>query len=318
MNVAITGANGFLGAYLAQEFLNAGFNVIALVRKNADCESLSEHPFLNIEAIDYQSHLTDQFVSFRKKYDELTYLIHNAGVTISLDRWEYFLVNTKLTQDLVEALEKSKWLPKENKLIYVSSMAAQGPFGIDQPVSNYGKSKKDAEEIIKKGFFPFLMLRPTGIYGAGDVAFLPLFKLAARGFYPLTSSEQKMSMIHAKDLARIIREEADKSVGIIHTNDGNTYLHKDFIEALQQVIGKKIRKLPMPSLVSKISLGLSDLWHRSIKRRPGLTLEKFQEISMDWHLHENPNLLFSKIPCNISLEEGFKDAYHYYKTKSLL
>ncbi|MEM6735616.1 MAG: NAD(P)-dependent oxidoreductase [Bacteroidota bacterium] len=318
MNVAITGANGFLGSYLTQEFLEAGFTVIALVRKSANCESLSKHPSLHIEAIDYKSNLTDQFLSLRKKYGKLTYMIHNAGVTVSLSSMEYFLVNTKLTQNLIGALEKSEWLPKENKLIYVSSMAAQGPFGIDKPVSNYGRSKKDAEEIIRKGLFPFLMFRPTGVYGARDIAFLPLFKLANRGLYPLMSSEQKMSMIHAKDLARIIREEAYKSVGIIHANDGNTYFHKDFIEALKQVTGKKIKKLPISPLVSKISLGLSDLLHRSLKRRPGLTLEKFQEISMDWHLHENPNLLFSNIPCNISLEEGFKDTYHYYKTKSML
>ena len=125
-------------------------------------------------------------------------------------------------------------------------------------------------------------------------------------------------MIHAKDLAKIIALEAGKANGILHANDGNTYLHKDFIEILQKATGKKLIKIPTPPWISKLSLGLSDIWHRIIKKRPGLTLEKFQEISMDWHLHEDPELKFSKIPCEISLEEGFRDAYIFYKNKNLL
>lgn len=187
-----------------------------------------------------------------------------------------------------------------------------------KPVSNYGRSKLEAEEVVEKSGFPYVMFRPTGIYGAGDVAFLPLFKLASRGLYPLTSNKQKMSMIHAKDLAHLIVKESANAEGIIHTNDGHTYLHQDFIDTLQKVTGKKIRKIPTPTWVSKFSLGLSDLWHRVIKKRPGLTLEKFQEISMDWHLHEDSALRFSKVPCEISLEEGFQDAYNFYTSKKLV
>lgn len=318
MKVAITGANGFLGSYIVKEFLNEGFSVVALVRKSANCELLPEHDSLSIENLNYTSDLKGQFQSLKEKHGELTYFIHNAGVTVSLDNDEYFRINVGLTKSLIEALGKSEWLPKSNKLIAVSSMAAQGPFGVGEPVSNYGRSKLEAEKIIEKAGYPYVMFRPTGIYGAGDVAFLPLFSLASKGLYPLPSDKQKMSMIHAKDLARIIVKEAPEAIGILHTNDGNTYLHQDFIDALKKVTGKKIRKMPTPKWLSKISLGLSDVWHKVIKKRPGLTLEKFQEISMDWHLHEDPNLKFSEIPCGISLEEGFKDAYNYYKNKNLL
>lgn len=318
MNVAITGANGFLGSYIVKEFLDSGYTVIALVRKGANLELLPDNASLKIENIQYQQDLSEQLSSLKSKYGELTYFIHNAGVTVSLDNEEYFKINGGLTQKILDALVQSGWLPTSSKLIYVSSMAAQGPFGVGKPVSNYGRSKREGEKVIAKGPYPYLMPRPTGIYGAGDVAFLPLFKLASKGLYPLTNKKQKVSMIHAKDLARIIREEANSSEGIIHTNDGNTYLHDDFIRELQEVTGKKIRKIPTPTWLSKISLGLSDIWHRIIKKRPGLTLEKFQEISMDWHLHEDPALTFSKIPAKISLKEGFQDAYNYYKTKNLL
>lgn len=318
MKVAITGANGFLGSYIVKAFLEEGYQVIGLVRKSSNCDLLPNHSSLTLEYIDYHSELPAQFESLEAKHGELTFFIHNAGVTVSLDNDEYFRINVGLTEKIINALSESTWLPKKEKLIYVSSMAANGPIHINTPVSNYGQSKLDSEKVIANSGYPFLMLRPTGIYGAGDVAFLPLFKLAARGLYPLTNAAQKMSMIHAKDLANIIVKEADRSTGILHANDGNTYLHQDFMEALQEVTGKKIRKMPTPKWISKLSLGLSDIWHKIINKRPGLTLEKFQEISMDWHLHEDPKIEFSKIPSKISLKDGFRDAFDFYKKNQLL
>lgn len=318
MNVAITGANGFLGAYIVKEFLDAGYKVIALVRESANREMLVVHDALTIEDIDYSSDIEKQFQALKQSHGELTYFVHNAGVTVSLDNDEYFRINVGLAKTITQGLNSSLWLPKKHKLINISSMAAQGPFGVSRPVSNYGRSKLDAEKVIESSGFPYLMIRPTGIYGAGDVAFLPLFKLASKGLYPLTSATQKMSMIHARDLAKIIVLEAKETTGIIHANDSTTYLHEHFITALKKVTGKKIYKIPTPKWVSKLSLGLSDIWHRLLNKRPGLTLEKFQEITMDWNLHEDRDLKFSKVSCETSLEEGFRDAYNFYKNKKLL
>lgn len=318
MKIAITGANGFLGGYIVKEFLSRGYDVIALVRKSANCEMLPDHESLSIECVNYTENLTTQFDKLKEKYGTLTYFIHNAGVTVSLVNEEYFKINVGLTAQVLSALEKTNWLPKSSKLLYVSSMAAQGPFGADEPVSNYGRSKLAAEQEVINSGFNYLIFRPTGIYGAGDVAFLPLFKLAVKGIYPLTSDKQKVSMIHAKDLAKIIAVEAPTKQGILHTNDGNTYLHSDFILALKAATGKNIIKIPTPAWISKISLGLSDIWHRMLNKRPGLTLEKFQEISMDWHLHENSALPFSDVPCEITLEQGFINAYDFYKHKKWL
>lgn len=316
MKIAITGANGFLGSYLVQEFLHKGFEVIALVRPSANISTLPEEDNLSIESVDYKLPLSDQIEQLKSKHGALDYFLHNAGVTVSLDKSEYFEINTNLTQKLVAAIQRQNWL--EGKFIQLSSFAAQGPMGINHPVSIYGESKLRAEKFVIDSSFEHLIVRPTGIYGAGDYAFLPLFKMASKGLYPLTNKYQKMSMIHAQDLARIIVDEATKSQGVIHVNDGKTYLHDDFVNALQKAVNKKIQKIPLPAWITKISLGLSDIWHTLIRKRPGLTREKFQEISMDWNLQENENLEFSNIPPQISLEEGFRDAYEFYKTKKLL
>ncbi|MFK7951611.1 MAG: NAD-dependent epimerase/dehydratase family protein [Ekhidna sp.] len=318
MKVAITGANGFLGTHLVNKCLSSGFQVIALVRKGANCSSLPiDNPQLSTFYINYSKNLTSQLEELRIDTGFIQYVIHNAGLTVSLDKNEYFQINTFLTEKVLSSIKESKILSDEGKFIYISSYAAHGPSGIGEPVSYYGESKKEAEKLVLKSDIPHLIFRPTAIYGGGDYAFLPLFKAAKRGLYPITSSKQKMSMIHGADLAAMVIEEMPAKTGVIFANDGHTYLHQDFIEILEGIFERKIFKVPVPAFLSKISLGLSDLWHSLIKKRPGLTLEKFKEISQDWDLHERA-LLHSNIKARYSLKEGFADAYQFYKSKRLL
>lgn len=318
MKIALTGANGFLGSYIAKAYLNDGYEVIALVRASADCSSLPTDKKLSIEHIDYRQPLDDQFKTLKAKHGEIEQFIHNAGVTVSLDPSEYFQINTDLTGSIVATVNTNQWLSKTGKLVYVSSLTAQGPAGIGKPVSQYGESKLQAEKFFQQSTYPHLIIRPTAIYGAGDYAFLPLLKGAQSRIYPMVNKRQKMSMIHGSDLAKMILEESKRSQGILHATDGVTYMHDDFVRILTKVVGKKIFKVPVPAWASRSLLGLSDIWHNLISKRPGLTKEKFQEITMDWDQHDGQELLFSKVPCEMSLEEGFKDAYDFYKTKKLL
>lgn len=318
MKVALTGSNGFLGSHIVSAFLADGHEVIALVRPSADTSTLSAHEKLTIEEVDYRNNLGQQFANFKERVGELDLFIHNAGVTVSLNPKEYFEINTDLTREIVKAVEACHWVSNSGKLVHVSSLTAQGPIGINKPVSKYGESKLRGESFFKESKYEHLIVRPTAIYGAGDYAFLPLIKGANGKVYPLTNSQQKMSMIHGKDLANMILKESKSSTGTLHAADGKTYLHSDFVAALSKVLDKKIYTIPVPAVLSKLILGLSDVWHRLISKRPSITKEKFLEISMDWNQHEYGEIPYSKVPCKISLEEGFKDAYDFYRAKKLI
>lgn len=318
MKVAITGANGFLGSHLVQKCLLEGMQTHAIVRKGANCKSIKlDNPLLSIHPIDYSVALTDQLKELYSEIGDIDFVIHNAGLTVSLQKDEYFDVNTTLTGKLLNSIKESSILNKTGKFIYISSYAAHGPNGINHPVSFYGESKKQAEELVKSSGITHLIFRPTAVYGAGDYAFLPLFKAAKSGIYPVTGFNQKMTMIHGSDLAKTIVGEMPKSVGTIYVNDGNTYLHQDFMNALEEVLNRKIRKILIPRLLSKASLGLADIWYKIVNKRPSITLEKFEEITQDWNLHET-ELPHSNIPANFSLKSGFEDALAFYQENKLL
>src|SRR3989339_713068 len=93
--------------------------------------------------------------------------------------------------------------------ISVSSISARGPnpdsyhFSGIGPVSHYGKSKKEAEEMLlsKERAFPIVIVRPPIVYGPSDRETLRFFQLFKSGFFPVFSRSLKLSFIHVEDLA---------------------------------------------------------------------------------------------------------------------
>lgn len=317
MKVAITGANGFLGRYLVDAFVEDGNETIALVRNASSLANLTENPLLRVHQIDYAS-IAEEIEELTKVVGQIDLFIHNAGVTTSLHIQEYFEVNVSLTKQLLHSLKNTSLLSGNGKFIHISSYAAHGPSNEKNPISSYGQSKKEAEALVKQSGLPFLIVRPTAIYGAGDLAFLALFKSVKKGVYPLVKPAQKMSMIHARDLSSTIKKEADNLQGILHVSDGNTYSHDDFRKAFSEALEVRIRFWRIPSFLAKSSLWFSDRWHSLIGRRPTVTLEKFNEISQDWDLHGDSKLHHAQVSNALTLKQGFENAYAFYQENHLI
>ena len=323
MKIAITGANGFLGSHLVNSCLACGHETIALVRSGANLSRLQEDKRLIIRTINYQSsqELKNSIRKLKNEFDSFECIIHNAGLTVSTDSNEYYRVNVGLTELLLKETSSFGLLHKQGNWIQISSYAAHGPENHNLPVSSYGKSKRDAESIVEKSGYDYQIYRPTGIYGSGDLAFLPLFQTAKFGIYPLLAPiDQKISMIHGYDVAfNIVKNiQGFKKQRIIHLSDGKIYSHQDFKRAIEQAMNKKLKMISIPNHLVGGWLRLSDFISKKTKMHPGVTLEKFHEISQNWNLKENKDLFHPELDCRYDLFSGFKEAYQYYKSVNLL
>ena len=120
----------------------------------------------------------------RTRFDGADAVVHLAGVVSALREQDYIAANVDGTRAVAEAA-RAAGVP----LIHISSLAAAGPAppraprsedDPPAPINAYGRSKLDGERAVAAvDGLRWTMLRPGVVYGPGDRALLPLFKLRA-------------------------------------------------------------------------------------------------------------------------------------------
>lgn len=176
--VFITGATGFLGAYIVQELVKNGYSVRALRRSSKLPGFVDASIWQHLEWID--GDILD-VVALQEGMAGVDVVIHSAAIVSfhKRDRDQMFLVNQEGTANVVNmALEAGI-----KKLIHVSSVAALGRTSDGQRVdeekkwsetrnnTNYARSKYKAELEVWRGIaegLPAVIVNPSTILGYGD------------------------------------------------------------------------------------------------------------------------------------------------------
>jgi dihydroflavonol-4-reductase len=176
MKALVTGANGFLGAWLTKRLLAEDYEVSALVRKNSDLSELE-----NIKPQFLYGDVTDK-ASLQKAIKGHDAVFHLAGVVAyrEIDRPLMDKVNVQGTQNVVDVCEELQ-IPQ---LLHVSSVVAIGAsltpqsmneesvFNISHLNLGYFETKKKAEDIVRQAArekkIHAVCVNPATIYGFGD------------------------------------------------------------------------------------------------------------------------------------------------------
>ncbi len=176
MKVLVTGANGFLGAWLTRRLLSEGHEVSALVRKNSDLSELEKtKPFYVFGDVTDKPSLS---AAFRSQ----DIIFHLAGVVAyrPSDRPLMDRVNVQGTKNVVDVCADLK-IPQ---LLHVSSVVAIGssfvpksldetsPYTISHLNLGYFETKRQAEQIVMTAAaekkINAVCVNPSTIYGFGD------------------------------------------------------------------------------------------------------------------------------------------------------
>ncbi len=328
--ILITGANGFIGSHLVEEALNRNYEVHAAVRKSSD---LSHLPLEKIQLVYPDLSDKNKLKDFFNEKGPYDYVVHNAGVTKTCKKEVFDRVNFDYTKNLIEALKETGKIP--SKYIQISSLAAYGPGDPEtlkpvkdsdepQPISLYGESKLKTEKYIKSlENFPYLIFRPTGVYGPREQDFYVMFKSIKKGLETyIGTKKQHISLIYVKDLSRVLIDALESPVvnKSYFASDLNTYTAEEFNHHIKKALNVKTLSLVFPPVLvktlalinEKISCGL-------FNKIPTLNTEKFKEISQKNWLCDSSGLVkdFNFTP-RYTLEEGIAETLKWYKQHKLL
>lgn len=261
--ILITGATGFIGARLTGFWMKRGLPLRVLVRSRLKWNRL--FPKETIEVIEGN---VEDFSSLKAAVDGVEMAVHAAAVLKVVDRRDFYRVNVEGTKNLALALKR--WGNPGARMIYLSSLAAGGPAvggeprreeDQDQPVSDYGRSKREGEEAARAVLSPkrLICLRPAIVYGPGDRDFLQFFKMVRQGWVFLPGrGNEKISLIHVDDVVgaidAVVRTKKGFG-GVFYLSDGHSVSWDEAARAAARCLGRPVRVFHLPMGMVKIAAG---------------------------------------------------------------
>lgn len=251
--IIITGSTGFVGNNLSKYLVNKGIEIAEVNREMLS--KLSSAP-LNLNHDDVLVHLAGKAHDLKK----------------TMDPSAYYTVNYQLTADLYDAFLRSD----AKKFIFVSSVKASADTvdgilteeEIPNPLTDYGKSKLQAEDYIRSQPLPdgktYYILRPCMIHGPGNKGNLNLlFKFVQKGIpYPLASFTNKRSFLSVENLCFVITELINQNIpsGIYNVADDQALSTNEVVSLLANASGKEARLWRIPVVCVKALARIGDLF----------------------------------------------------------
>lgn len=332
--ILITGASGFIGSFLVDKGLEKDYEVWAGIRKSSSKEYLQDRriQFIDLNFND-KNVLADQLRSFKQEFGRFDYVIHNAGVTKCLNPQDFERVNFQYTVNFIEALKEAEAVPE--KFVLMSSLSAFGvgdevnytPIRLtDKPNPNtaYGISKLKAERYLQEiSDFPYLIFRPTGVYGPREKDYFLMLKTVksgldvGAGFQP-----QHLTFIYVKDLVDVIYAGLESTVAskAYFVADGDVHTDKGYTQLVKEVLGKKyVLSIKVPLSLLKVISVVAEEISKITKKPSTLNRDKYKIMRQrNWECDIEPLKQDLGFDPKYNLRKGLEESVEWYKRNKWL
>lgn len=251
--VLVVGAGGFAGGFIVAEGLRRGYEVWAGVRESTSRQWLADPriKFLNLDFSRPES-LAAALSTALPAGEKWDYIVYNLGATKVTRYADFSRINYDYLRHFTTALKAAEMVPE--KFLYMSSLSAMGPGDekgytpfnetmIPMPNTKYGASKLKAEMWLEMDGMPYIILRPTGIYGPRDHDYFLMFKSIGKGFdFSVGFRKQLLTFIYVEDLARAVFDALEKAPvkETYDLSEDRAYTQKEFRKMVSKAMGKRI------------------------------------------------------------------------------
>lgn len=311
----VTGGTGFIGSHLLEKLLALGQPVRCLVRPKSVARRIPSGVETAPGDLADGSGLDDAL----RGADTV---IHLAGVTKALRPADYAAGNVRATENLARALSK-----RDVRLVLVSSLAAIGPSRDGAPISedaephpltHYGRSKLEAERVIRKLAPDAVIVRPPVVYGPRDTDVFQLLQSISKGLaVEIAGGDRWFSAIYVTDLVEgiLAATRSAKAAGrayFLAFSKPATW--SDLRNAAARVMGRKVRILTVPAGAARIVGYCAEMYSR-MRGTPGiLSRDKVMEaVCGNWTCDTRRAAAELGFEARTSLDAGIAATLAWYK-----
>ena len=332
MKILITGASGFIGSFIVEEALNRGFETWAAVRKSSSRAFLKDERIHFIELnLSSEEQLKQQL-----KDIQFDYVVHAAGVTKCLHKEDFFRINTEGTKNLVRALLDLQMPLK--RFVYISSLSIMGAIREKQPYQEirerdkaqpntaYGKSKLEAEQwlnSLNEKLFPFIILRPTGVYGPRERDYFMMAKsIQSHIDFAVGFKQQDITFVYVTDVVQAVflALEKGETGRCYFLSDGEVYQSSTFSDLIRKELGNPwwIR-ITAPLWLLRIITFCGEYMGHLTGKVTALNNDKYNIMKQrNWRCDISPARQELGYEPKVKLEEGVHKSIVWYKKNKWL
>jgi nucleoside-diphosphate-sugar epimerase len=337
--VLVTGASGFIGSFIVEEALRRGFEVWAAMRRSSSRQFLTDSRIRFIE-LDLSSE--ERLVGQLEGHD-FDYVVHAAGVTKCLHKEDFYRINTQGTKNLVLALRRQQ--KPLRRFVYISSLSIMGAIREEQPYTEiletdepqpntaYGKSKLEAERWLRslneelgrsaesptKGqLFPYVVLRPTGVYGPRERDYFMMAKsIKAHTDFAVGYKQQDITFVYVTDVVQAVflAMEKGQTGRSYFLSDGEVYQSSTFSNLLRRELGNPwwIR-ITAPLWVLRVVTFCGEYVGRLTGKVTALNNDKYNIMRQrNWRCDIGPARRELGYEPQVKLDEGVRRSIQWYK-----
>jgi NADH dehydrogenase len=254
MNIAITGASGFIGSALTRALGQKGFSLRLIVHKKKP--DLLDRDKFDIKTADV--HNIDTLV---QAFININIIYHIVGIIAETRQLTFEKTVAGGTRNVVEAAQKCG----VKKIVYLSALGTS-----DKSQSKYHQAKWKSEEYIRNSGIDYVILRPSVVFGpddeflnmiAGMIKRLPLIPVIGDGNYELQP-------IYIDDLVKIMIACLDNEKAVnrmVEIGGPKAYAYKELVSILKRHLNKKKLIIYLPTLFIK---AIATVMERVLKPAP--------------------------------------------------
>ena len=339
MKILVTGASGFIGSFIVEEALKRGFETWAAVRGSSSKAYLQDE---RINFIELNLSSKEQLVEQLRSHT-FDYVVHAAGVTKCLNKRDFRRINTEGTRNLVTALLELKMPLK--RFVFISSLSVFGAIREQQPYeeicetdtphpnTEYGKSKLEAEQWLEKLSensensessedsdkkpFPFVILRPTGVYGPREKDyFLMAQSIKQHSDFAVGYKRQDITFVYVSDVVQAVflALEKGQTGRKYFLSDGEVYQSTTFSALIHEELGRPwwIR-ITAPVWVLRVVTFCGEYIGRMTGKVTALNNDKYHILRQrNWRCDIEPAKRELGYEPKVQLKEGVHRAISWY------